>query len=57
MGQQISALVESFDNDAEKEKLANDALNSLVELAKLQIAAFGLAIRYMLMHKAHLFPN
>ncbi|KAI9866425.1 MAG: hypothetical protein M1813_001547 [Trichoglossum hirsutum] len=44
MGQQIFSLVESFDKDPEKEKLANDALNSLVELAKLQIAAFGLAI-------------
>ncbi|KAI8623251.1 hypothetical protein F5Y19DRAFT_459071 [Xylariaceae sp. FL1651] len=44
MGQQVSALIDAFDNDAEKEKLANDALNSLVELAKLQIAAFELAI-------------
>jgi hypothetical protein len=44
MGQQISALVETVQNDPQKEKLANDALNSLVELAKLQIIAFELAI-------------
>jgi hypothetical protein len=45
MGSAIYALVESFDNNAEKEKLANDSLNSLIDLAKLQIAAFSLAIR------------
>ncbi|KAL9607487.1 MAG: hypothetical protein Q9167_007607 [Letrouitia subvulpina] len=33
MGQSVSALVESIENNAQKEKLANDALNSLVELA------------------------
>ncbi|KAF8536325.1 hypothetical protein BDD12DRAFT_890546 [Trichophaea hybrida] len=44
MGQQISALVDSIENDEEKEKLANDALNSLVEISKVQINAFKLSI-------------
>jgi hypothetical protein len=46
MGQQISAVVEKFDDDSAKQKLADDALNSLLEMAKLQVAAFKLAIRY-----------
>ncbi|PQE25762.1 tyrosine phosphatase protein [Rutstroemia sp. NJR-2017a BBW] len=44
MGQQISAVVEKFDDDSAKQKLADDAMNSLLEMAKLQVAAFKLAI-------------
>ncbi|KAL8664823.1 MAG: hypothetical protein Q9202_002685 [Teloschistes flavicans] len=44
MGQSISSLVEDLQQNAEKEKLANDAMNSLIELAKMQVEAFELAI-------------
>jgi hypothetical protein len=44
MGQSVSSLVESFENNAQKEKLANDALNSLVELAVCQPPLMSLLI-------------
>ncbi|KAI0528344.1 hypothetical protein GGR58DRAFT_509588 [Xylaria digitata] len=44
MGQTISAVVDKFDDDSAKQKLADDALNSLLEMAKLQVSAFKLAI-------------
>jgi hypothetical protein len=40
MGQQVSAVVDSFDDDAKKENLAEDSLNAMVELAKTQVDAF-----------------
>lgn len=45
MGASISSVVDSIENNVEKEKLANDAMNSLVELAKMQVQAFELAVR------------
>lgn len=33
MGQSISSVVENLQQNAEKEKLANDAMNSLIDLA------------------------
>ena len=45
MGNTVSSIVESIQNDAAKEKLANDALNSLMELAKMQEESFKLRIR------------
>jgi len=44
MGAQISNLIDSFENNAEKEKLANDSLNALVEMAKLQKEQFYLEV-------------
>ncbi|KAF9735674.1 hypothetical protein PMIN06_010259 [Paraphaeosphaeria minitans] len=44
MGQTITSLIDSLQNQAEKEKLANDTLNSLVEMAKLQKEQFFLTI-------------
>ena len=45
MGQAISNVIGSFENQPEKEKQANDALNALLEMARLQVEAFRLAIR------------
>ncbi|CAI7603331.1 unnamed protein product [Penicillium viridicatum] len=40
MGQAVTKLVESFENEPEKEKLANDSLNSLVDSADLRTKLF-----------------
>ncbi len=44
MGQAISAFIDSLEEKDKKEKLANDALNSLVEMAKVQKEAFFLTV-------------
>ncbi|KAI1140374.1 hypothetical protein F5Y05DRAFT_315467 [Hypoxylon sp. FL0543] len=45
MGQTISSLIENLQQDSEKEKKANDALNALVEMAKLQQERFSLTVQ------------
>jgi hypothetical protein len=45
MGQKISSLIESLQQDAEKEKKANDVLQALVEMAKLQQDRFSLTVQ------------
>ena len=52
MGQAISSVIASFENNAEKEKQANDALNAMLEMAKLQVEAFRLSIRSVLRSQA-----
>lgn len=44
MGISPSSLIESFENNAEKEKKANDALQALIEMAKLQQEKFRLVV-------------
>ncbi|OTA70221.1 hypothetical protein K449DRAFT_320464, partial [Hypoxylon sp. EC38] len=45
MGQTVSSLIENLQQDSEKEKKANDALNALVEMAKLQQERFSLTVQ------------
>ncbi|KAI0838654.1 hypothetical protein F5Y06DRAFT_296269 [Hypoxylon sp. FL0890] len=45
MGQTVSSLIENLQQDAEKEKKANDALNALVEMAKLQQERFSMTVQ------------
>lgn len=45
MGQSVSSTIDALENNAQKEKLANDAMNSLIELAKMQVREFELAVR------------
>ncbi|KAI0554289.1 hypothetical protein F4679DRAFT_527813 [Xylaria curta] len=45
MGQSPSSLIQSFQNDAEKEKKANDSLQALMEMAKLQQDKFYITVQ------------
>ncbi len=40
----ISDAISKFENQGEKEKLANDALNLMMDLAKQQMHAFKLQV-------------
>jgi hypothetical protein len=44
MGQMVSSVIESLQDDAEKQKLANDALNQMEELGTQQVESFLLAV-------------
>ncbi|KAJ5319834.1 hypothetical protein N7508_000117 [Penicillium antarcticum] len=44
MGQMVSSVIDSIQNDAEKQKLANDALNQMEELGNQQVESFLLAV-------------
>lgn len=46
MGQTISAVKSAVEQDTEKEKLANDALNSLMQVANSRMEQFYTEIRY-----------
>jgi hypothetical protein len=48
MGQTISAVKSAVEQDTEKEKLANDALNSLMQVANSRMEQFYTEIRYEL---------
>jgi hypothetical protein len=44
MGQMVSSVIDSIQSDAEKQKLANDALNQMEELGNQQVESFMLAV-------------
>ncbi|GFF87424.1 hypothetical protein IFM53868_05141 [Aspergillus udagawae] len=44
MGQMVSSVIDSIQNDTEKQKLANDALNQMEELGNQQVESFMLAV-------------
>ncbi|GFF56708.1 hypothetical protein IFM46972_10585 [Aspergillus udagawae] len=44
MGQMVSSVIDSIQNDAEKQRLANDALNQMEELGNQQVESFMLAV-------------
>jgi hypothetical protein len=44
MGQMVSSVIESLQDDAEKQNLANDALNQMEELGTQQVESFLLAV-------------
>lgn len=44
MGQMVSSVIDSIQNDEEKQKLANDALNQMEELGNQQIEALLLSV-------------
>lgn len=44
MGQMVSSVIESVQNDAEKQKLANDALTQMQELGNQLVESFMLAV-------------
>lgn len=44
MGAMVSSVIDSIENDEQKQKLANDALNQMEELGNQQVESFLLAV-------------
>lgn len=44
MGQMVSGVIDSIENDEQKQKLAADALNQMEELGNQQVDSFMLAV-------------